>query len=560
MMQKFYTASFHNGGRKEDLKDTKGTIRKKKFQANRLHNIRDEDYCRDQVHIGFKNKSIDEHRKWEKDHVFIDEKPEDAYVRIFEDAVKQYDAKQTRNDRKIGSALNYYEKIKNSKTKVPVYEFIITLGNKDNLPTNAKKVKKIYKEFLDDFISRNPNLEVIGAYYHNDESRDDGHGGRVQGAPHLHVDYIPVSRNRWQKLLNEENKKRTRVNGMDVENSLTEALAGQGFIDMELDVAEIEEKFKIHISKKKYKDPERQAQYDEFMKNRADKNGNTRLLTAQMQWEKRERDCLVALFKRHHYQIKNPNRHRSHLETQDYIESQNKNIQEQNLDLFYELSSRLEGIDEEEKELTNKNTELNNKEKELKQKEKELKSRALKVENAEAQLEAARKLNDETKAYKNDIVQIKSDLYGVIKAKVDSDYTTELQNLNIAENQAITEIFKMAKAVAPEMKVEANPKTFQEAFQIFTDAVKIKENEINEKESILKENEKILNSWEKKADKNAKKVLDHCKAIKNKEKSEESILDIIDLIIQVIIGLLCLLGLAPEERNKELEQFNEIER
>jgi hypothetical protein len=50
-------------------------------------------------------------------------------------------------------------------------------------------------------------MEVIGAYYHDDETRDDGKGGRVQGAPHMHVDYIPVSRNRWQNFIDEQNKK-----------------------------------------------------------------------------------------------------------------------------------------------------------------------------------------------------------------------------------------------------------------------------------------------------------------------------------------------------------------
>ena len=53
--QKYYTASFHNGGKKEDTKDTKGTKKTAKFQANREHNIRDEEYCKDQEHIGFKN-------------------------------------------------------------------------------------------------------------------------------------------------------------------------------------------------------------------------------------------------------------------------------------------------------------------------------------------------------------------------------------------------------------------------------------------------------------------------------------------------------------------------
>ena len=107
---------------------------------------------------------------------------------------------------------------------------------------------------MENFRQRNPNLEVIGAYYHDDEIRDDGKGGKIQGAPHLHVDYIPVSRNRWQNFIDKQNKqeglidkltgkkieKKTRVNGLDVENSLTEALEAQGYISKELDVSVIE--------------------------------------------------------------------------------------------------------------------------------------------------------------------------------------------------------------------------------------------------------------------------------------------------------------------------------
>lgn len=222
-------------------------------------------------------------------------------------------------------------------------------------------------------------MEVIGAYYHDDETRDDGKGGRVQGAPHMHVDYIPVSRNRWQNFIDEQNKKeslldkltgketqkKTRVNGMDVENSLTEALAYQGFISKELAPSVIERKFGIHISDKHYKDPERQAQYEEFMNSRVDEKGKqikTRLLTAKMQCIKNERDCLVRLFEKHGYKIKNPGEHRPHMETQDFIESKDMNIQERNLELYNELSTKIDFIDAEEKELAETKNTLDEKE------------------------------------------------------------------------------------------------------------------------------------------------------------------------------------------------------
>lgn len=467
MAKRYYTASFHNGGKKEDAKDTKGTVKTVKFQANREHNIRDEEYCKNQEHIGFKNKTEQEHEEWAKTHVLVDEKPEDAYERIFVEAIKKYDEKQKRSDRKIESGKKYYEKIKNSKNKVPVYEFIITLGNKNNLPGNPEEVRNIYIEFLNAFKSRNPNLEVIGAYYHDDETRDDGKGGRIQGAPHLHVDYIPVSRNRWQNFIDEQNKKeslldkltgkeiekKTRVNGLDVENSLTEALAAQGYVSKELDVSVIEKKFGIHIAEKHYKDPERQSQYEEFMNSRVDEKGKqikTRLLTAQMQWIKNERDYLIRLFERHGYKIKNPGEHRPHLETQDFIESKDINLQETNLNLYNDISSKLDFLNEEEKELIEKEKTLNEKEYSLNKKEEEQKKKEQKqiekdnylnsktkiVEEAEGKLKEARQINEETETYKNDIEQIRTDLYEEIKSEIESDYKSKYQELyNIQENQ-----------------------------------------------------------------------------------------------------------------------------
>ena len=515
---KYYTASFHNGGRKEDAKDTKGTKKGVKFQANREHNIRDEEYCKNQEHIGFKNKTEQEHIEWAKTHVIIDEKPEDAYERIFGEAIQKYDAKQKRSDRKIGNGKKYYEKIKKSQKKVPVYEFIITLGNKNNLPENAENVRQLYIEYLNNFIQRNPNFEVIGAYYHDDESRDDGKGGRIPGAPHLHVDYIPVSRNRWQNFIDNQNKKqslvdkltgkeiekKTRVNGLDVENSLTEALEGQGFKNMELDPTVIEKKFGIHISERHYKDPERQVQYEEFMNNRTDENGKkikTRLLTAQMQWIKNERDCLIRMFEKNGYKIKNPGEHRPHLETDDYIEQQDQNIQEQSLKLYNDLAAKLDFLEKEEKELAEKEKKLKEKEEALAQKEveqaqkekeqtekdAELNTKTEIVETAEQQLEEARQINEETKAYSKDIQQIKTDLYQELKAEVNKEYKSKYQELYDAqEYQKIKEIeLKKQNEQQAETEKQQRAKArelTQREFNVLSLEAKKKSIEIKEKE------------------------------------------------------------------------------
>lgn len=137
--------------------------------AHRAHNIRAEKVVDKQLHI-------DKEGHFE---IWRDEDPRLAYDRLFGEAVKEYNEKQTRDDRKID---DYFNKIKDSKQQNPVYEIIIQIGNKEN-HLSQEESREILKEYFKSWEERNPNLEMIGAYYHNDE----------RGAPHLHIDYIPVA-------------------------------------------------------------------------------------------------------------------------------------------------------------------------------------------------------------------------------------------------------------------------------------------------------------------------------------------------------------------------------
>ena len=60
-------------------------------------------------------------------------------------------------------------------------------------------------QFVDEWSTMNPNLELIGAYYHADE----------QGEPHVHLDYIPVAEG--------------YTRGLKTQNGLVKALEQQGF-------------------------------------------------------------------------------------------------------------------------------------------------------------------------------------------------------------------------------------------------------------------------------------------------------------------------------------------
>lgn len=159
--------------------------------ARREHNIRLES-------VVSKEKHIDPNGHYE---IWHDEKPQIAYERIFSDALNKYNERQSRPDRKIK---NYYRHICHDEKKNPVYEMIIGVYGKKG-EVSEETGKEIMRQFVATWAERNPNLEMIGAYYHADE----------EGQPHVHIDYIPVARNCSR--------------GLETQNGLRKALEQQGF-------------------------------------------------------------------------------------------------------------------------------------------------------------------------------------------------------------------------------------------------------------------------------------------------------------------------------------------
>lgn len=171
------TISFHNG-----------------TAWSRGHNIRDERYTSKQEHI---DKALTEQ------NVTVRDVPvRQAYAEIFEQAVEEYNAKQTRSDRRI---TDYYDKIKQDKRKHPVYECIVQIGDRSDTGNSAELEKQALIRFAEEWDKRNPNLRLVGAYIHCDEP---------DGTVHMHVDYIPVAE---------------CTRGMRLQNSLDKALQQQGF-------------------------------------------------------------------------------------------------------------------------------------------------------------------------------------------------------------------------------------------------------------------------------------------------------------------------------------------
>ena len=135
---------------------------------------------------------------------YCNESIKKVYHTLFDDALKRYNDKQTRADRRIG---NYYEKIRNSKQEKPFHEIILQIGDMVTMSSESENgllAQRILDEYYQGFQERNPYLKVFSAHLHMDEA-----------TPHLHIDFVPFT----------TGSKR----GLDTRVSLKQALANQGF-------------------------------------------------------------------------------------------------------------------------------------------------------------------------------------------------------------------------------------------------------------------------------------------------------------------------------------------
>lgn len=162
--------------------------------VHQAHNIRDKRCVEKEPHIDPNGV----HETW------VHEGVREAYDRLFGESAKRYNEKQSRPERRIKS---YYNKVLRNEKMHPCYEMIIGIygRNDDGTPICSNEMgKDIMREFVDNWQQRNPNLELIGAYYHADEA----------GEPHVHIDYIPVAHG-YKK-------------GMDTQAGLVKAFGEQG--------------------------------------------------------------------------------------------------------------------------------------------------------------------------------------------------------------------------------------------------------------------------------------------------------------------------------------------
>ncbi len=149
-------------------------------------------------------KNIDQ-SKTHQNVTYVRQDVEDAYHKLFDAAVKEYNEKQKRSDRKIK---NYYQHISDGNREEAFYEIIVQFGDRNTAPCgseNGKLTQQMLDEYIRSFRKRNPNLHVFNAVMHLDEA-----------CPHLHINFIPFYT-------------KSRKNGLRIGVSMKAALDEMGF-------------------------------------------------------------------------------------------------------------------------------------------------------------------------------------------------------------------------------------------------------------------------------------------------------------------------------------------
>ena len=221
-----YTISLHHGG----------------GVANRGHNIRKESAIKNQTHIKAPREGMDRDIE-----IWKDMTEAQAYEKIFGEAQKRYNEKQTRAERKIRS---YHAEVEKNSNMHTSYECIVQIGSKNNQVDESIE-RHILRDFTRSWSARNPNLFLFGAYFHKDE----------EGGNHLHLDYIPVAHG--------------YTRGLDTQAGLVKALGEMGY----------------------------------------HKQGK---LTAQTQWQQKEREYLEELCRDFGLEIEHPMSGKEHVATSVY--------------------------------------------------------------------------------------------------------------------------------------------------------------------------------------------------------------------------------------------------
>lgn len=176
-------------------------------KANQAHNRRDKDAV-ERANQRDKDAGLDPHIDVKGEYEnWVDKRPMQALHEAMDGVIEAYNAKQKRRDRRtnLQREVDKYQKLIAGKKSDLVREVIIEVGNEKCHPPEDE-CYDFYRCAYNKFKKENPNLKIVGVYYHKDEPKS---------APHLHIDYIPL------------HKKRKR--GLDLQLGMAGALEDLGY-------------------------------------------------------------------------------------------------------------------------------------------------------------------------------------------------------------------------------------------------------------------------------------------------------------------------------------------
>lgn len=177
--------SFHLGRNKNKSKSAQEIAKttptgETSFADNAIHNLKDLSDVNNHNHRAYDNKVDDIEIIVGTNNVIEDVKI--LYLEEFEEARKEYNNKQTRNDRKIE---NYLQYVSDDKKKDIACEIIIELGDmefwKPQELSSKKQMTEVFAGQVEKLKELLPDFKVANVVAHYDET-----------SPHLHIVGVPV--------------------------------------------------------------------------------------------------------------------------------------------------------------------------------------------------------------------------------------------------------------------------------------------------------------------------------------------------------------------------------
>lgn len=400
----------------------------------------------------------------------------EGFETVFGQAIDDYNAKQTRADRKM-TVDGYLDSVEHSRRGRPVkaikraneraiaqgreedvrkdsgprthYETVFSLGNvkplrdadgKVVLGKDGKRIRPDYvgadvtKRILEDYIrgwpSRNPNLYLFRVDFHNDEwyrVRQGGYsvpglrGQWLPGEPHGHLDFIAFGEG-YQR-------------GPKRQASITKALAAMGYVDYQ--------------------------------------NAEGRTVTAWEQWQDAEREVIKEIARGYGYEIQPANDSREALAADEYAELADLrgSIEDARAELA-ETEARTAGLETREAAVSRREDELDAREAAIKPQEQELEAQrgrlAKAVADFNAQKQEAHDLDERLPRLRR---QAKAEEERAEKAKQEAedattkavDYLGHIQALEREERELTARIASL-RGVEDDVYKEAQERGYRDGY------------------------------------------------------------------------------------------------